>query len=658
MTKIIFVIATTAHFANAQNWVPTVADPTYRWNNRFNWSPRIVPTSASTVTIADLTLCTLDVNVTVACLIFSGNLDLNGKSLTVNGNNVQSSFSFGRVTNSGSTSTLFVTSTTGSGTTIINNSSYFGPSVNVNLNTDGATVTTVSGATFNGTVSLRSPDIFLDNTKFNGTGANKVTITKTGFGSNMWAGGNVYQSDATIINEGTGPLIFSVPGRDLFKGNLTLTENIAGTLLGCVDCELDGNLTVNSPSTTTFKLGKVQFVGNAAQVLGTGTSTFNTIGFSEIDFSKSSGTTVALAPPIVQIDVSNSATFNGGIFTGNVNFHGAVAGGNNGSFVSGKAMRDIFAFGPATFPVGDRNAGVYRPITISPSANGFACRYIKALPPNAASVKSPLTNVSKCEYWSVEYPGSATPSITVKLSWVGSDCGNPSYVSNLADLRVAYLNNANKWQNEGQTVVTGAPNAGTITSSFDNYNVPGSWTYLFTLASVNGTNALPVELREFSGKPIPQGVRLHWNTASELNNDIFEIERARNGTDFEKIGTVDGHGTTTAPHEYSWLDPGPLSGLSYYRLRQVDFDGGSTYSKVISVSNFPDQDQNEFLIYPIPVRDKLFLSVKADIRIVDMLGNVIFTGNEVDEINVEALVPGGYCLVRKSTGQALRFVKN
>ena len=64
-----------------------------------------------------------------------------------------------------------------------------------------------------------------------------------------------------------------------------------------------------------------------------------------------------------------------------------------------------------------------------------------------------------------------------------------------------------------------------------------------------------------------------WETASEINNDYFLIERSWDGISYESLGQIKGSGTTTLPHKYSLTDDAPLLGTSYYRLTQVDFNG-------------------------------------------------------------------------------------
>jgi hypothetical protein len=96
---------------------------------------------------------------------------------------------------------------------------------------------------------------------------------------------------------------------------------------------------------------------------------------------------------------------------------------------------------------------------------------------------------------------------------------------------------------------------------------------------------------------------LQWVTASEKNNDFFEIERSVNGQDWKSLGTVKGAGDSYQELGYNFTDKNPLYGLSYYRLRQVDFDGQFDYSNVVVLENFEDYavtPDPEMLLYPNP----------------------------------------------------------
>jgi hypothetical protein len=98
------------------------------------------------------------------------------------------------------------------------------------------------------------------------------------------------------------------------------------------------------------------------------------------------------------------------------------------------------------------------------------------------------------------------------------------------------------------------------------------------------TSTIPVELTSFSATVNDNEIKLVWNTATELNNYGFEVERSVDNNSWTAIGFVDGNGTTSNPNSYTFIDKvNNLSGSYTYRLKQVDHDGSYEYSKSIEV---------------------------------------------------------------------------
>ncbi|HEX7358423.1 MAG TPA: T9SS type A sorting domain-containing protein [Ignavibacteriaceae bacterium] len=102
------------------------------------------------------------------------------------------------------------------------------------------------------------------------------------------------------------------------------------------------------------------------------------------------------------------------------------------------------------------------------------------------------------------------------------------------------------------------------------------------------SGSIPVELASFSANVSGRNVMLNWITATELNNSGFEIERSADNLMWNKIGSVSGKGTTTEKSYYSFEDNNPVNGKSYYRLKQMDYDGSFEYSNTVEVDvNIP-----------------------------------------------------------------------
>ncbi len=142
------------------------------------------------------------------------------------------------------------------------------------------------------------------------------------------------------------------------------------------------------------------------------------------------------------------------------------------------------------------------------------------------------------------------------------------------------------------------------------------------------SSALPIELLSFYARLINSQAVLSWSTASETNNDYYTIQRAISGLSFENIGFVDGAGNSVEILHYKFVDANPISGISYYRLKQTDFDGTFDYSWVSSIEN--GLETADFKIIPNPALDGKFqLSLPFDngivnIRIFDVSGKTTF----------------------------------
>lgn len=129
--------------------------------------------------------------------------------------------------------------------------------------------------------------------------------------------------------------------------------------------------------------------------------------------------------------------------------------------------------------------------------------------------------------------------------------------------------------------------------------------------TVNAACLLPIELTRFEGDCFNRDVILTWQTASEKNNNVFNIERSSDALHFETIYSINGAGNSNTSHNYTYIDHDDFDGITYYRLTQVDFDGTISQSKIISVSHFCDnKTQAEITIYPNPSYDDASITIK------------------------------------------------
>lgn len=124
--------------------------------------------------------------------------------------------------------------------------------------------------------------------------------------------------------------------------------------------------------------------------------------------------------------------------------------------------------------------------------------------------------------------------------------------------------------------------------------------YVFTIGTINvGQTPLPITLLEFNCITKGDVVQINWITATEINNEKFEIERSSDLKNWEAIHTTPGAGNSQMELEYEYTDLSPLTGTTYYRLKQTDFEGSYTYSAIEVVSW--NKNIEKFRVFPNPV---------------------------------------------------------
>lgn len=311
---------------------------------------------------------------------------------------------------------------------------------------------------------------------------------------------------------------------------------------------------------------------------------------------------------------------------------GAVSGASNMSYVDGPIRKvGNSAF---TFPIGDN--GNYQPASISAPSNvthHFTGQYFAANPHptyDNTALTAGLDHISKCEYWFIDRTNGAS-NVNITLSFDAGSCG----VTDLSALRIARWNGT-QWVNQGNGGTTGTTSAGTIVNgtAIAGYLSPNS---PFTLSSLNSTNPLPVELLDFDAVLQNSKVKLSWITASETNNDFFEVERSSDGIMFQIIGRVKGAGNSNDLRSYTWMDTVPLNNISYYRLKQTDFDGTSDYSviKMIDIKKALI-DETGIVVYPNPIIGQSFNisftdletfvqdSTEVMVKLYDEIGRIVY----------------------------------
>jgi hypothetical protein len=217
------------------------------------------------------------------------------------------------------------------------------------------------------------------------------------------------------------------------------------------------------------------------------------------------------------------------------------------------------------------------------------------------------------------------------------------------------------------TVVITLPGGATLSQyQLNNLNQSSNPYGYTTFLNFPGTT-LASEMTSFSAKKSTSSTELSWLTASEKDNATFQIERSANATDFSPIGEVKGAGNSNAVKNYTFTDATPLSGVNYYRLKAVDYNGAATLSKIVSV-NFTGKNGDKTAVYPNPASDVLRVdytsdaAATTDIQVTDLTGRVIISQNvsvtkgaNLLPLNITSLPSGAYLV--KINNDITRFVK-
>jgi hypothetical protein len=121
---------------------------------------------------------------------------------------------------------------------------------------------------------------------------------------------------------------------------------------------------------------------------------------------------------------------------------------------------------------------------------------------------------------------------------------------------------------------------------------------------------LPIDLIEFNGKTAGNKNELYWSTATEINNDHFELERSINGEEFSIIGRIPGAGNSNQLINYLFTDDDPPTS-AYYRLKQTDFDGTFSYSDLVFINRSNIGSLGDISIWPNPSEGSFYVSFNA-----------------------------------------------
>lgn len=306
---------------------------------------------------------------------------------------------------------------------------------------------------------------------------------------------------------------------------------------------------------------------------------------------------------------------------------GAVCnGGDASSYVDGPLVYGVASAAAQNINMPIGKDGIYRPVTLqvqhtNASQAEYTAEIINSNPRDFGyTLPSGIDRISGVRYLSMQRSGSSNFSSAAITLVYGSD----DVVDDPSNLRLVQYNGSGSWEaigGEGTASVSGS-----ITSV--SFSSMGS---KFTLGNnTGGTNPLPVDwlyVKAFAGE---RSNTVSWATSTEKSSDFFEVQRSSDGTAFEVLGTVKAAGNSKDTRTYQWVDNNFRYGTSYYRLRQVDFDGKYSYSPVRVVH----LENGHARIYPNPLPTRQlnveWLPLNAGIfefSLIGADGNIVFKGS-------------------------------
>jgi parallel beta-helix repeat protein len=311
------------------------------------------------------------------------------------------------------------------------------------------------------------------------------------------------------------------------------------------------------------------------------------------------------------------------------NMNGAVYLEESGTINNSIRGNSIYCNGPGSAPAaGQSNVGIQL---------------------NAANTALAAPVINSGSYAANVYGGGLSPGDTVDLYYIDA-CRGCLYPNGKTYVGMAIANASGNWSYTGG--VTASSTVTVTVTKYNASNLPGN-TSPFSTCSVT----LPVTLVSFNASYNGNHVDLTWATATEINNNYFNIERSFDGKSFEAIGKVEGAGSHQGYLNYDFVDASSLSGVVYYRLKQVDFDGAYTYSAIRVVSILSSE---QVIVYPTPanagedihvVISNLSEGAPVTIEVVDMLGRTVlsYTGEGSSHVlHQTSLSKGVYLVIVKN----------
>ncbi|MFT6746223.1 MAG: hypothetical protein ACJAZ2_000561 [Glaciecola sp.] len=441
--------------------------------------------------------------------------------------------------------------------------------------------------------------------------------------------GNQSHSQVTLTNDGLAltleaALVMTIEGH---YTNQTNGANL-GTIANAGTISLTHDWTNNSLNDVfTGNTGSTYFVGtaNGQSITGSNPTKFfnltflnNFAAFPQItlgqDFTAENILTLddgAIDLNTNTVTVGRSIANPGSIVHGHVIADGFFFGGNLTRYFAAATVADLNLSG--FFPLGagtPASAGRYRPMYLSVSSipvggTVTASHTQNANDVNAVAIADDVNIEGRHNStWTLNTAGMTGGGSDYNMYIGGTGLGLVAAVSDLRVMLPGIKADGVPGGNGGTVVIPLVKRSGLTIAQLAN---------TFHIGTIDATNSpLPIELIAFEARLNNSGfVDINWETGAEINNEEFVLERSKDGVNFDFVFSQNGAGNSTKEINYSGIDYEPLAGVSYYRLKQIDFDEQFSYTHLELVNN------NEIgtKVYPIPAYDSdIFVELENSAR--------------------------------------------
>lgn len=437
-------------------------------------------------------------------------------------------------------------------------------------------------------------------------------------GGLLLSGSSTLLAQGDLVNNGAN-IVINTGYTVKVEGGVENKNN--GSISNNGNINLEENWTQTGATTNYTGTGWLNFEGSTGQTI----SSTNTLTVPQLRVNNNNTLSLSSALTVAtRVDLNNNGNIQLGVNNLTLNNGATITGADATHYVRTNGignLRQTVGAGPVFFPIGNTT---YNPATVSNAgvSDVFSVRVQEQVLQDGTT-GLPFTSEVVDRTWFVEEETAGGSVTALTLEWEGSE----ELISfNRLDAGLMHYTGGAWDRSFGFGI---APTVGT-----NRYQITGAGITNFSpFAVTTRPSGLPVELLAFEAvRKNADEVDLNWSTATEINNKGFEVERMLDyENEFTKVGFVQGNGTSTNTNYYHFLDENSYTGISYYRLKQIDTDESYEYSPIRSVDGVVVQAGVTVSSFPNPVQDVIYVRLgevpshikTMTIQIMDINGRVL-----------------------------------